>query len=328
MEDLYQELLDGGVSAVTRLVSERRQETVDLEFKTKKSSKHGGAETDDRRNLAIALSAFANSMGGLLVWGVEAKRNEDGIDCAQRLHPIQDIERFKSDVIRLLSHAITPKHEGILVEAIHSANARSGYLLVLVSRSERRPHRCEFGDKQYFKRIGDSSMPMEHYDIEDSFKRTVVPSLEVKRKLEQGMSMTSAQNRIMKELRITLSLHNDSATTARFPYVVIESVSEPFGLDYPSVAIMKILRDGKVAHFRGNADDVVHPELPLPFAQLTIRYETLAIPGHRFIVDKGVIKPILIRYRCGCLNARQFAGGLIIGEDEILAVDPSLEIRS
>ena len=36
----------------------------------------------------------------------------------------------------------------------------AGYLLIEVGRSERRPHRCEFGEKQYFKRVGDSSIAM------------------------------------------------------------------------------------------------------------------------------------------------------------------------
>jgi hypothetical protein len=48
-------------------------------------------------------------------------------------------------------------------------------LAIAVARSERRPHRNEFGEKQYFKRIGDSSIAMEHYEIEDSLGDLRVP---------------------------------------------------------------------------------------------------------------------------------------------------------
>ena len=158
MRDLYDQLIAGGKAAISRLVADRQQEHVLLEFKTKADASNGELNRDDRRNLGIVLSAFANSAGGLVVWGIRAAKDADGVDCATELKPITGIQRFKADVTRLLSQAIMPRYEGIIVEAIPTdSSADAGYLLMYVERSERRPHRCEFGDKQYFKRSGDSS---------------------------------------------------------------------------------------------------------------------------------------------------------------------------
>src|SRR5713226_5904343 len=129
MRDLCDQLVAEGEPAVAQLVAERRQENVALEFKTKANHATGEPNRDDRLNLGIELSAFSNSMGGLIVWGVSAKKDADGVDCATALEPIAEIERFKADITRLLSQAIMPRHEGILVEAISAHNPpNAGYL--------------------------------------------------------------------------------------------------------------------------------------------------------------------------------------------------------
>jgi len=66
----------------------------------------GELNREDRENLGVALSAFSNSRGGLIVWGVTARKDDDGVDCATALQPIANIDRFKADVTRLVSQAI------------------------------------------------------------------------------------------------------------------------------------------------------------------------------------------------------------------------------
>jgi hypothetical protein len=90
MRDLYNQLVADGEPAIQQLRAERRQENVALEFKTKSNPGTGEPSRDDRRNLGIALSAFSNSMGGLIVWGITAKEDADGVDCATELQPIAE----------------------------------------------------------------------------------------------------------------------------------------------------------------------------------------------------------------------------------------------
>jgi hypothetical protein len=46
---------------------------------------------EDKRNYAIALSGFSNSSGGIIVWGILAKKSNQGIDCAIELKAIRGI---------------------------------------------------------------------------------------------------------------------------------------------------------------------------------------------------------------------------------------------
>jgi hypothetical protein len=220
MRKLYDEIVAKGEAGITELLG--RQETVDLEFKRKEVTSTGEPSPGDRKRFGKILSAFANSAGGLVIWGVEAKEDRAAkVNLASSLHPISEIERFKSEFLRACSQVIMPRHDGILIEAIRiGQKADAGYLIVYVDRSERRPHRSEI-DKHYYKRSGDSSIPMEHYDIEDSFKRLVVPTLDLKWNLVRSNNSAGPQGYSVS-LAIDLRLLNTSSVSARFPYVLID----------------------------------------------------------------------------------------------------------
>lgn len=225
MRELFDQLVSEGEAGIDRIISERMLETVQLDFKTKRNSTNGRFEDEDKKVYGKAISAFANSSGGLLIWGVDARKGPDGVDCAQAPGiPISDIEQFQVEAIRFSGDLLMPRHDGIVIASIPSARASgSGYLLVHVERSGRRPHRCEAkGDKHYYKRAGDSSFAMEHYDIEDAFKRFAVPTLKLGNRFSAGM--LDGAGRIMKGT-LEIYLDNQSSVTAKMPYLQMRRVS-------------------------------------------------------------------------------------------------------
>jgi len=58
---------------------------------------------DDRRNLGIILPSMSNSIGGVIVWWIEARKNPDSIDCATAPVPILAIAKFQGEVDRPIS---------------------------------------------------------------------------------------------------------------------------------------------------------------------------------------------------------------------------------
>lgn len=288
--DLFDELSRDGISAVERLVVERHQETVDVEFKTKARPANGEPDRTDRENFAQTLCAFANSIGGVLVWGVEARKNADDVDCASALQPIQEIEKFKSAVERLVSQAIMPRHEGVRIVAVDGgAGDGSGYLAVSVERSERRPHRAEMGDKAYFKRVGDSSIRMEHYDIEDAFKRASAAELRVKLVLSENGHTMIPSGRLIGT-KIDFVLENASSLSARYPYFAVTSSQQ--------------VKYSSGSHFRGQAEHVIHPDNELIITSALIG--TFKEPANGWVDLNDIdIPPIEFVCKYGCLNARQ-----------------------
>ncbi len=302
MKGLFDQIMQEGASAIHRLIDQRQQENVELEFKTKSNQTNGELTKDDRRNLGVILSAFANSMGGLVIWGVLAAKNGDDIDCATEPKPISEIEKFKGEVERALSQAIMPRHEDIRVAAVPDDRDSAGYLLIQAERSERRPHRCEYGDKQYFKRVGDSSIAMEHYDIEDSFKRMSVPKLSAHYELSDG-GTNSTPGGPFKILDIKISLTNKSLMTATYPYFIFDRI------DYQAVPSLP-----KPKNYIGNANDVIHPTLSVGVTRVYHCVPTDQIGGG----SRFHTKSVTIEFHCGCFNAQPTKGKFFITPEEIM----------
>src|SRR5262245_39865293 len=80
----------GTEADLQRLVDERIREGIYLEFKQKKNRSHGSLDDSDKFQFSRALSGFANSDGGVLVWGVATDKHE----CAEKLKPITDPAAF------------------------------------------------------------------------------------------------------------------------------------------------------------------------------------------------------------------------------------------
>ena len=120
MRDLYNRLIAEGEAGLDKLIAERTQEFLELDFKRKENASNGEFSTNDRRMLAEALSGFANSAGGLLVIGVDARQGADGVDCAQATKPVTDIRRFLADANTEIGRLVQPRLAGVAVAAIPS----------------------------------------------------------------------------------------------------------------------------------------------------------------------------------------------------------------
>ena len=121
MRDLFDEIVRHGEVVLERLEATRQQEAVDLDFKLKDDPASGAPSRKDIGTFGEMLSAFSNSAGGLLVLGVDARKGaDDEVDRVQNLRPVADVERFRSELVRLSGQILMPRHDGIRVEAIPS----------------------------------------------------------------------------------------------------------------------------------------------------------------------------------------------------------------
>ena len=314
MRALFDQLSVEGESGIDRLVDERQQENVSLDFKEKRVATRGSLDQEDRKTLAKALSAFANSAGGLLVYGVEARKGDDGIDCAREVKPIAEIERFLSEAVTATGQLLQPRHDGIEVRAIHSVRQPgAGYLLFFVARSERRPHRSEAaGQKQYFKRAGDSSFEMEHYDIEDAFRRASVPDLDLDWEIETGVIRGG-----VPEFHVRLALHNESITTAKYPYLMIRNVrGAPDGIRFtlPETKYSEGQIDGWVSYTAG-ADVVINPGMK---SVVVRKHVDLRMIHNEYTCNGRVDGPFYaFDYRIGCENSPMKEGSAVLTLDEL-----------
>ena len=92
---LYEQFLSIDLKVIRDYVDNKKEENLQLEFKTIKNPNL--TNNDDKKNFAKALSGFANSSGGILIWGIETNK-KDGIDCASEISEIQKITLFLNKI--------------------------------------------------------------------------------------------------------------------------------------------------------------------------------------------------------------------------------------
>jgi predicted HTH transcriptional regulator len=145
MRGLFDLLAKGDRSSIRALLG--RQEQVDFDCKRKANLAHGRIEPSDKQNLGKILSAFSNSMGGLLLWGVDARKDSSGFDVVFGFDPISNISRFAEDIRTACVKVLMPRLEHVGIAVIEENGGTDvGYLALFINRSERRPHRCEVGN--------------------------------------------------------------------------------------------------------------------------------------------------------------------------------------
>jgi predicted HTH transcriptional regulator len=136
-EDLFNRLRDRGCGALDEMIDERELESLFLDFK--RSPSDGASKSlaqDDNKNLSKAVSGFSNSSGGVVVWGVDCRRDSSTGNEVAKKHPLVDAGGFKTKIENAISRATVPPHPS--VQVIHfdePDKPPSGYVAVLIPRS-------------------------------------------------------------------------------------------------------------------------------------------------------------------------------------------------
>src|SRR3954468_22159164 len=108
--DLAETFEQLGLTEIDDYLKRSQEEHLQLDFKTIKGANLASA--DDRRSFAKSLSGFANSAGGIIVWGVDARKNDQGIDCAVATSEIKQLRMLLSRLNEFTGQAVSPVVDG------------------------------------------------------------------------------------------------------------------------------------------------------------------------------------------------------------------------
>ncbi len=228
-----------------------QSETLQLDFKRAQGPE---PSKNDKENLAIAMSGFANSIGGLIVWGVDC-RKVDGVDQACGLFPIPKVRAFVSRLRDLSESAVMPRLDRVEHRSISQIDG-AGFAVTYVPESDSGPHMAKFGDDHYYKRSGTSFRKMEHFDIADMFGKRRSAHLDLVYHVDRNAMP-----------QIVIGLRNTGRGSARGPYLSLNLRRGPFmwdqfGLNGNGVEGMKRMlsptRDYSLTYGEGS-DFLIHP---------------------------------------------------------------------
>jgi hypothetical protein len=118
-----------------------------------------GPMLDDKRKeiWSKALAGFANTQGGVLVWGIECKKiGAPAVDQVSGFSLVDSPHTIASRLMELHHQASEPPVLGVEVIALPSpSNPKMGIVVCFIPESPSRPHRAEYSKKQYYIRAGD-----------------------------------------------------------------------------------------------------------------------------------------------------------------------------
>lgn len=252
------------VKMIDEWIANEREENLHLDFKTVRATMN----KSDRVNLAVALSGFANSDGGVIVWGVDARKNARGVDCAAKKEPVAPVSQLISQLNDFTADSANPIVDGVVHRAIPDTGD-SGYAVTLVPESKSGPHMAKAGEDRYYKRSGSRFVVMEHFDIADMFGRRPQADLRLAVRLATGSTIGGPEG-TKRQFHVFIGIENTGRGTARAPYLGV-AVNSPYEVSRrgmegdPGDSLRPLARGrGMAFHRFGSVESIViHPRTPI-----------------------------------------------------------------
>jgi hypothetical protein len=179
-DELFSRLRAGACAALDELIADREPESLFLDFK--RSPNDGAARQlapEDNRNLSRAISGFANSSGGVVVWGVDCRRDSTTGNEIAAKYPLIDAAGFNTKVQSTISRTTVPPHPGVQVHSFDEpGRTPMGYTAVLIPQSVIGPIRSVVTN-HYHIRTGADFGIVHHDVLAGMFGRAPQPTAEL-----------------------------------------------------------------------------------------------------------------------------------------------------
>lgn len=139
-KDFFNEIQEKDITYIDGCISDKTPESYYLDFKLTEESDYTNKRNlfnSDKKNYAKCISAFGNSEGGIVVWGVETGKADEDFAVAKK--PITNVSNFLSLLESSSSVLVSPPHpniENIIIWENKSDDI--GYVVTLIPKSHKR----------------------------------------------------------------------------------------------------------------------------------------------------------------------------------------------
>lgn len=157
---------------IEQLISDRATETLTLEFKGPDALK----KTDKcKREISKDVSAFANSVGGTILYGINESEEEPS--CAESMSPVVPAEISTEWLDQVINSNIHRKINGVKIIPIPiKTDDSEGVVYAIQIPESTTAHQAS--DHKYYKRSNGRSAPMEDYEVRQTMIRASHPAYE------------------------------------------------------------------------------------------------------------------------------------------------------
>lgn len=213
-----------------QMITDRIEEDITLDYKRADSL----ARSDGRKaELVRDVSAFANSSGGVLIYGIAEPDDKNKRHLPERLDPINRGEISKEWIEQVIQ-TIQPRVEGIIIHPITIDERQNLVCCVVEIPQSHTAHQAR--DHIYYKRHNFNNLPMEDYEIRDVMNRKTYPRVSVRAKF----IVYSHLNDDGAAGALIFYINNESDVLARYVSIIVNA---PFRVHGKLIAFKGAIHD-------------------------------------------------------------------------------------
>ena len=155
------------IDDIYNLIRNEVEENIHLDYKEARAL---GKDDPKKAEITKEVSAFANSDGGIIVYGIAEEHHKP-----KEITPI-DGKIFTKEWLENIIQQIQPRIDGVKIFPFRiDGDIKKFIYVVQIPRSANAPHMAR--DHRYYKRLNFQSVPMEDYEVRDIYNRVVTPNL-------------------------------------------------------------------------------------------------------------------------------------------------------
>jgi hypothetical protein len=190
-----------------RLIATQVLENIALEYKGAAAL---GAQDREKREIAKDVSAFANSAGGVLVYGMA----ENGHNPTQ-IEPVNPNPFSKEWLENVIISNVQPRIDGLHINPVQLTGTSAGRVTYVVTVPQSlTAHQAP--DNKYYKRFNFQSVPMEHYEVQDAMNRAKTPIVDLRIKPTREIA-----NADLHRYSLSMDFENSGTRAARHMKIVL-----------------------------------------------------------------------------------------------------------
>ena len=212
---------------LTGLIQNQVEENLRLDYKAADSL---GTNEAKKKEISKDVSAFANSDGGTIIYGIREFNEQAKRHLPEKIDPVDRTVISKEWLEQVINSNIQPKIQGIIIKPIGLSTSANHVAYAVVIPKSNTAHQAN--DKRYYKRYNFESVAMYDYEIRDVLSRQTNPVLQL---ILDSTSVTLNQNvftfplvlmnssiRMAKDVKVTLQIID----TANYEVVSLNSLND------------------------------------------------------------------------------------------------------
>lgn len=188
---------------LSQMIANQVEENLHLDYKGAGSL---AVTYGKKKEIAKDISAFANSDGGLVIYGIREFDDDARRHLPERLDPVDRTIISKEWLEQVINSNIQPKISGLTIHPIPLGSAANHVAYVVNIPKSNTAHQAS--DKKYYKRYNFESVAMEDYEIKDIINRLSSPELNL-------LLLPDQTTLNLNVLRFPIVLHNKSKRLAK-----------------------------------------------------------------------------------------------------------------